>query len=600
MEHVTEGSWESLPVPLHPQVLGALRELGFPYMTPVQSATIPLFMRNKDVAAEAVTGSGKTLAFVIPILEILLRREEKLKKSQVGAIIITPTRELAIQIDEVLSHFTKHFPEFSQILWIGGRNPGEDVERFKQQGGNIIVATPGRLEDMFRRKAEGLHLASCVRSLDVLVLDEADRLLDMGFEASINTILEFLPKQRRTGLFSATQTQEVENLVRAGLRNPVRVSVKEKGVAASSAQKTPFRLENYYMVCKADEKFNQLVHFLRNHKQEKHLVFFSTCACVEYYGKALEALVKGVKIMCIHGKMKYKRNKIFMEFRKLQTGILVCTDVMARGIDIPEVNWVLQYDPPSNASAFVHRCGRTARIGHGGSALVFLLPMEESYINFLAINQKCPLQEMKLQRNTADLLPKLKSMALADRAVFEKGMKAFVSYVQAYAKHECNLIFRLKDLDFASLARGFALLRMPKMPELRGKQFPDFVPVDVNTDMIPFKDKIREKQRQKLLEQQRREKTENEGRRKFIKNKAWSKQKAKKEKKKKMNEKRKREEGSDIEDEDVEELLNDTRLLKKLKKGKITEEEFEKGLLTTGKRTIKTADLGISDLEDDC
>uniref|UniRef100_G1QM74 ATP-dependent RNA helicase n=1 Tax=Nomascus leucogenys TaxID=61853 RepID=G1QM74_NOMLE len=589
MEHVTEGSWESLPVPLHPQVLGALRELGFPYMTPVQSATIPLFMRNKDVAAEAVTGSGKTLAFVIPILEILLRREEKLKKSQVRT---TKVIYFHLVIREL-------FSSCSQILWIGGRNPGEDVERFKQQGGNIIVATPGRLEDMFRRKAEGLDLASCVRSLDVLVLDEADRLLDMGFEASINTILEFLPKQRRTGLFSATQTQEVENLVRAGLRNPVRVSVKEKGVAASSAQKTPSRLENYYMVCKADEKFNQLVHFLRNHKQEKHLVFFSTCACVEYYGKALEALVKGVKIMCIHGKMKYKRNKIFMEFRKLQSGILVCTDVMARGIDIPEVNWVLQYDPPSNASAFVHRCGRTARIGHGGSALVFLLPMEESYINFLAINQKCPLQEMKLQRNTADLLPKLKSMALADRAVFEKGMKAFVSYVQAYAKHECNLIFRLKDLDFASLARGFALLRMPKMPELRGKQFPDFVPVDVNTDTIPFKDKIREKQRQKLLEQQRREKTENEGRRKFIKNKAWSKQKAKKEKKKKMNEKRKREEGSDIEDEDMEELLNDTRLLKKLKKGKITEEEFEKGLLTTGKRTIKTADLGISDLEDD-
>ncbi|XP_019805790.1 ATP-dependent RNA helicase DDX55 isoform X4 [Tursiops truncatus] len=550
MEHVTEGSWESLPVPLHPRVLGVLRELGFPYMTPVQSATIPLFMKNKDVAAEAVTGSGKTLAFIIPILEILLRREEKLKKSQVGAIIITPTRELAVQIDEVLSHFTKPFPQFSQILWIGGRNPGEDVARFKEHG--------------------------------------------------INTILEFLPKQRRTGLFSATQTQEVENLVRAGLRNPVRISVKEKGAAASSTQKTPSRLENYYMVCKADEKFNQLVHFLRNHKQEKHLVFFSTCACVEYYGKALEALVKGVKVMCIHGKMKYKRNKIFTEFRKLQSGILVCTDVMARGIDIPEVNWVLQYDPPSNASAFVHRCGRTARIGHGGSALVFLLPMEESYVSFLAINQKCPLQEMKVQKNTVDLLPKLKSMALADRAVFEKGMKAFVSFVQAYAKHECNLIFRLKDLDFASLARGFGLLRMPKMPELRGKQFPDFVPVDVSTDTIPFKDKIREKQRQKLLEQQRKEKTENEGRRKFIKNKAWSKQKAKKEKKKKRSEKRKREEGSDIEDEDMEELLNDTRLLKKFKKGKITEEELEKGLLTSGTGSVKTADLGISDLEDDC
>lgn len=599
MEHVTEGAWESLQVPLHPLVLGALRELGFLHMTPVQSATIPLFMRNKDVAAEAVTGSGKTLAFVIPILEILLRREEKLKKNQVGAIVITPTRELAIQIDEVLSHFTKHFPQFSQILWIGGRNPGEDVERFKQHGGNIIVATPGRLEDMFRRKAEGLDLASYVKSLDVLVLDEADRLLDMGFEASINTILEFLPKQRRTGLFSATQTQEVENLVRAGLRNPVRISVKEKGVAASSTQKTPSRLENHYMICKADEKFNQLVHFLRSRQQEKHLVFFSTCACVEYYGKALEALVQRVKILCIHGKMKYKRNKIFMEFRKLQSGILVCTDVMARGIDIPEVNWVLQYDPPSNASAFVHRCGRTARIGHGGSALVFLLPMEEAYINFLAINQKCPLQEMSLQRNTVDLLPKLRAMALADRAVFEKGMKAFVSFVQAYAKHECSLIFRLKDLDFAGLARGFALLRMPRMPELKGKQFPDFVPVDIDTDTIPFKDKIREKQRQKLLEQKRKERTENEGRRKFIKNKAWSKQKAKKERKKKMNAKRKKDEGSDIDDEDMEELLNDTRLLKKFKKGKITEEEFEKGLLTSTKRTVRLTESGVSDSEED-
>ncbi|XP_073169499.1 ATP-dependent RNA helicase DDX55 isoform X3 [Lepidochelys kempii] len=551
MEGVTEGRWECLPVTLSPGVLRTLRELGFPHMTPVQSATIPLFMNNKDVAAEAVTGSGKTLAFVIPILEILLRREEKLKKMQVGAIVITPTRELAVQIDEVLLHFTKHFPQFSQILLIGGRNPIEDIEKFKEHGGNIIIATPGRLEDLFRRKADGLDLASCVKSLDVLVLDEADRLLDMGFEASLNTILDFLPKQRRTGLFSATQTQEVENLVRAGLRNPVRISVKEKGVAASSTQKTPTRLENYYMICKADEKFNQLVHFLRRHKQEKHLVFFS--------------------------------------------GILVCTDVMARGIDIPEVNWVLQYDPPSSASAFVHRCGRTARIGHLGSALVFLLPMEESYVNFLSINQKCPMQEMKPLKNVVDVLPKLKSLALADRAMFEKGMKAFVSCVQAYAKHECNLIFRIKDLDFASFARGFALLRMPKMPELKGKCFSDFVPVSIDTDSIPFKDKNREKQRQKLLEQQRKERQENEGKRKFIRNKAWSKQKAKKEKKKKITTKRRRDEGSDIEDEEMEELLNDTRLLKRLKKGKISEEEFEKRLLSSERKVKAVVDSESED-----
>uniref|UniRef100_A0A8C3TBL4 ATP-dependent RNA helicase n=1 Tax=Chelydra serpentina TaxID=8475 RepID=A0A8C3TBL4_CHESE len=582
-----------VPLPSHPGAL--LSPPFFLGQVPISSATIPLFMNNKDVAAEAVTGSGKTLAFVIPILEILLRREEKLKKMQVGAIVITPTRELAVQIDEVLSHFTKHFPQFSQILLIGGRNPIQDIEKFKEHGGNIIIATPGRLENMFRRKADGLDLASCVKSLDVLVLDEADRLLDMGFEASLNTILDFLPKQRRTGLFSATQTQEVENLVRAGLRNPVRISVKEKGVAASNTQKTPTRLENYYMICKADEKFNQLVHFLRQHKQEKHLVFFSTCAGVEYYGKALESLVKNVKIMCIHGKMKHKRNRIFTEFRKLPSGILVCTDVMARGIDIPEVNWVLQYDPPSSASAFVHRCGRTARIGHLGSALVFLLPMEESYVNFLSINQKCPMQEMKPLKNVVDVLPKLKSLAVADRAVFEKGMKAFVSCVKAYAKHECNLIFRIKDLDFASFARGFALLRMPKMPELKGKYFSDFVPVSIDTDSIPFKDKNREKQRQKLLEQQRKERQENEGKRKFIRNKAWSKQKAKKEKKKKMTTKRKREEGSDIEDEEMAELLNDTRLLKRLKKGKISEEEFEKRLMNSERQVKAVVDSKTED-----
>uniref|UniRef100_A0A4W3J2D5 ATP-dependent RNA helicase n=1 Tax=Callorhinchus milii TaxID=7868 RepID=A0A4W3J2D5_CALMI len=537
-----DGRWESLAAGLSEGVTRALGELGFTHMTPVQSATIPLFMSNKDVAAEAVTGSGKTLAFVIPILEILLRREEKLKKHQVGALVITPTRELAIQIDGVMRHFTSHYPQFSQMLFIGGNNPIEDVEKFIKFGGNIVVGTPGRLEDMFRRKADGLDLTSCVKTLDVLVLDEADRLLDMGFQISLNTILGNLPKQRRTGLFSATQTQEVEKLVRAGLRNPVRITVKEKGVAASNTQKTPTRLNNYYMICRPEEKFNQLVAFLRQHKQQKHLVFFSTCACVEYYGKALDLLVKNVKILCIHGKMKHKRNKIFTEFRQLPSGILVCTDVMARGIDIPEVHWVLQYDPPSNASAFVHRCGRTARIGHGGSALVLLLPMEESYVNFLSINQKCPMEEMSSLREVPDVLPRLRKAALGDRAVFEKGMKAFVSFVQSYAKHECSLIFRTKDLDFAALAKSFALLRLPKMPELKGKHFPDFVPEDVDTNSIPYKDKVREKQRKKLLAEKQLERQQNEGKRTFVRNKPWSKQKDKKDKKRKRVAKRQREE----------------------------------------------------------
>uniref|UniRef100_A0A7N8Y1H2 ATP-dependent RNA helicase n=1 Tax=Mastacembelus armatus TaxID=205130 RepID=A0A7N8Y1H2_9TELE len=566
MDNTTDGTWDSLQVKLNDGILQTLRELKFTHMTPVQSACIPLFMSNKDVAAEAVTWTEGSM----------LRGDSESCFMQVGALVITPTRELALQISEVMQHFIQKFPQFRQILLIGGSNPIEDVEKFKDQGANIVIATPGRLEDMFRRKGDGLDLASSVKSLDVLVLDEADRLLDMGFEASLNTILSFLPKQRRTGLFSATQTQELEKLVRAGLRNPVRITVKEKGVAATVVQKTPSRLSNYYTICRAEDKFNNLVAFLRQHKHEKLLVFFSTCACVEYYGRALETLVKKVTVHCIHGKMKNKRNKIFADFRALKSGILVCTDVMARGIDIPDVNWVLQYDPPSSASAFVHRCGRTARIGNQGNALVFLLPMEESYVNFLSINQKCPLQKMAPVSDVVDVLPKLKALALADRAMFDRGMRAFVSNVQAYAKHECSLIFRIKDLDFASLAHGFALLRLPKMPELRGKKFPDFVETTVDTDKIRYKDKNREKQRQKMLVELKEKNQTSLLKKTLMKNKAWSKQKTKKERRKKTAAKRRHDEGSDVDDEDTEELLNDTRLLKKLKKGQISEDDFEK------------------------
>uniref|UniRef100_A0AAX7UY32 ATP-dependent RNA helicase n=1 Tax=Astatotilapia calliptera TaxID=8154 RepID=A0AAX7UY32_ASTCA len=556
MDNTTDGTWDRLPVKLNEKILQTLDELKFTHMTPVQSACIPLFMSNKDVAAEAVTGSGKTLAFVIPIIELLLKREEKLKKMQVGALVITPTRELAVQISEVMEQFIEKFPQFKQILLIGGSNPAEDVEKFKDKGANIVIATPGRLEDMFRRKSDGLDLASSVKSLDVLVLDEADRLLDMGFEASLNTILGYLPKQRRTGLFSATQTQELEKLVRAGLRNPVRITVKEKGLApAATAQKTPSRLSNYYTICRAEDKFNNLVAFLRQHKHEKLLVFFSTCACVEYYGRALETLVKKVTIHCIHGKMKHKRNSIFADFRKLK-------------------------------SAFVHRCGRTARIGNYGNALVFLLPMEETYVNFLSINQKCPLQRMSPIKDVVDVLPKVKAMALEDRAMFERGMKAFVSYVQAYAKHECSLIFRTKDLDFGCLAHGFALLRLPRMPELRDKKFPDFIETTVDTDTIRYKDKNREKQRQKALAELK-DKTPFP-KKNFIKNKAWSKQKGKKERRQKMAAKRKHNEDSDVDDEDLKELLDDTRLLKKLKKGQISEEDFEQQITSGAKSKHKT------------
>ncbi|KAL5006701.1 hypothetical protein ScPMuIL_015507 [Solemya velum] len=454
MDAPNVGSWESLGVSLSRTTLDSLQQLNFEQAMPVQTACIPLFLKNKDVAAEAVTGSGKTLAFIIPIIEILKKRARNdcmLRKHDVGAIILTPTRELATQIFGVLNHFLKLSPEFTSISLIGGTNPQHDFQKFKEFGGHIIVATPGRFEAMLEHSRENVNLASNVKTLEVLVLDEADRLLDMGFEASINTILSYLPKQRRTGLFSATQTSEVEKIIRAGLRNPVRITVKENISPDMLAkdQKIPLSLENYYTIVENNEKFNLLVNFLRQHKTEKVLIFFSTCACVDYFSLVLQFFIKKSPVLCIHGKMKQKRNKIFSKFRDLEHGTLVCTDVMARGIDIPEVSWVVQYDPPSSAEFFVHRCGRTARMGSVGKALLFLLPSEESYVDFIKMNQKAPMEELQ------DVLGKL--------------------------------------------ATGFGLLNLPKMHEFKGKIIDNFNPAEIDVEKIPYRDKQREKQRQEKI-----------------------------------------------------------------------------------------------------
>jgi len=571
--------WEHLKVPLSESVKTTLKTLGFETMTPVQAACIPLFLSNKDVAAEAMTGSGKTLAFLIPLLEMLLKKEDSLRKQDVLAIILTPTRELALQIGQVLEEFLKNMPSFTHMLMIGGDNPMHHITCLKEKGAHILVATPGRLEDLFKRTSDGVNLAASVKALEVLILDEADRLLDMGFKTSLNTILSYLPKQRRTGLFSATQTDELEALIRAGMRNPVRCTVKEKVTATGDlVQRTPSLLKNYYTICESDMKFSYLVDFLQKRRDEKHLVFFSTCAQVDYFSEALQQITKSGCVLCIHRK-KDNRNKIFNKFRAVKSGILVCTDVMGRGVDIPEVNWVLQYDPPSSATAFVHRCGRTARIGNTGNALVFLLPAEDSYVNFVEINQKAPLERLDLPPPPVDQGEKLKNMAKKDRAQFEKGTRAFVSFLQSYGKHECSLIFRQKDLDITKLARGYGLLQLPRMPELKGRKFPDFVSEEMDFSQIPFKDKGREKQRLGNVKKAEEAGEDYHSKKKDYvpKTVSWSKQNDKKERKVKRREikeiKRKRKQETN--DEDMADLDKDLRLMKKLKKKKITDEEFD-------------------------
>lgn len=582
--------WEDLSIKWSPKVWEAIKSLNFPTMTPVQSATIPLLLRMKDVAAEAVTGSGKTLAFLIPILEILLRRPERLKKTDIGALILLPTRVLALQINEVLNHLLQKIPEISTLLLIGGNNIEDDISKFKKHGGHIVICTPGRLLDMLTRRQD-INLSLCLKSLEVLILDEADRLLDMKFRESIDVILGYVPRQRRTGLFSATQTKEVQALIRAGLRNPVLVNVTEK-----ATESTPILLSNYYVITKNNGKLATLLSLIEMKRMMKVIIFLPTCACVEYWSEILSKVLANRKILSIHGKMKSKRKNVVESFKNAEEAILLCTDVLARGIDIPEVDWVVQWDPPSNASAFIHRVGRTARQGHLGSAIVLLLESEEAYVNFLERNQRVrlkllsdPSTDKQVQENIATI----RSYLEVDRSLMEKSTRAFVSHVRAYSKHDCSLLLRVKDLHLGSMAATYGLLQLPKMPELKNKDVSDFplLPAfDINT--VPYIDKQKEIVRLEKLKlyketglwpglKPKLHQKPTQSWSKTIQLKADKKQRKMKRKEAKKQQslkteptiKRKR---KGISEEDMAELAKDIAVLKKFKKKKLSNEDYDK------------------------
>jgi len=564
--------------------LKTLDRLNFSSMTPVQAAAIPLFLQRKDVAVEAVTGSGKTLAFLIPILETLYKLQTPLKKHEVGALIISPTRELASQISEVLAEFLADSDSgFTSVLFIGGNKVEKDILKFDEGGCNIVISTPGRFEDLLMGKTVGAthgqnKMVMALKSLEVLILDEADRLLSLGFENALNTILSFCPKQRRTGLFSATQTSEISNLIRAGLRNPAMIVVKDKG-NREKAERTPSNLENFYMICEPKRKFSIMIDFLKSKSGDKLMLFAATCACVDYFSIIVKHFMPKTKIFAIHGKMKSKRQKIFNKFRQSEQGILLCTDVMARGVDIPDVQWVVQMDPPSNAEAFVHRCGRTARQGNKGAAVLLIGPSEETYIDFLAINQKVTLQQIAAPEETPDLLSETRKLLKSDRSIMDKGSRAFVSFIQSYAKHECYVILRIKDLDLGGLATSYGLLKMPKMPEIKRSSIINFADEKMDLNEVAYIDKVREKVRQGKLATYKETGQWPGLENKKKESQSWGKNQEvldkRREKKSKLFEKRKAAEVVVEEPDEEDDFQKDYKMMKRLKKGKISQNDFD-------------------------
>ncbi|CAO2174722.1 unnamed protein product [Urochloa humidicola] len=573
---LTDQKFSEMNPALSAEVVEALHRGGFRRCTPVQAATIPHLLSHKDVAVDAATGSGKTLAFIVPVVEILRRRSSRPKSHEVLAVIVSPTRELSSQIYNVAQPFIATLKGISSMLLVGGLDIKAELKRVEEEGANILVGTPGKLYDIMQRDDASLDY----KNLEILILDEADRLLDMGFQKHVNFILSNLPKLRRTGLFSATQTKAVADLSKAGLRNPIKVDVKTEAKLTSKdagqqelgPSKTPLGLRLEYMICEASKKSSQLVDFLVQNSGKKIMVYFATCACVDYWAVVLPLLnsLKGSPIISYHGKMKQgPREKALASFSALSSGILVCTDVAARGLDIPSVDLIVQYDPPQDPNVFIHRAGRTARYDQEGDAIVFLLPKEDTYVEFLKL-RGVPLTERECPSNTEDVVPQIRSAALEDRNVMEKGLRAFVSFVRAYKEHHCSYIFRWKDLEIGKLAMEYGLLQIPSMPEVKhhSLSLEGFIPVDdIDVTQIKYKDKAREKQRKKALKRKAEEEAQNPK-----PEKKRSREKPEKPKRKKTGKQRQ----SVQTKEDLDELAHEYRLLKKLKRGDIDEDEYEK------------------------
>ena len=533
-------------------------EFSFNNPTEIQILTIPQMLSNKDVLVEATTGSGKTLAFVLPVLEMLTRHNYYCKERP-SVLVISPTRELSVQIASVFDSFISHKHEdkvstdAKSLVVTGGSEVTSDLE--KLSGVNILIGTPGRLEDLNSR------IPDLFKSLEILILDEADRLLDLGFSEILQRILARAPKQKRIGLFSATLKHTLEEEYSfLCLRNPIRISLGES---------VPLLLDNRYIIAEAKEKLSVLLSLLTSDfRDKKVMVFFATCAMVDYFSLLLKKLNIPVNLLGLHGKMvPKKRIALFQKFCSLSSVALFCTDLAARGLDFPDVDVVLQFDAPKDPRSFAHRCGRTARAGRPGAAVTLLLENEEPFI-YLIRNRNMSFIEKQLSSDP--FLSVIDSSLLAnDRELFEKSKLAFVSFVRHYKEHLAKYIFSLDQLDIVGVAKCFHLIQVPKMPELKQRTI-ELEQNYIDCNSIPFTDPVRERARLGKLANQKKE-TKIHFPKNSIKNTvSWSKGKARKEgksifkKSKILNKIRAQQQKSS--DDDDDDLDSDYREYKKSKK----------------------------------
>lgn len=443
-------------LPLSQPTASGLAASHYKTLTDIQKQAVPHALKGSDILGAAKTGSGKTLAFLVPVLENLYRRRWT-ELDGLGALILSPTRELAIQIFEVLRKIGRHHT-FSAGLVIGGKSLQEERERLRRM--NILICTPGRMLQHMDQTA-----AFEIDNLQMLVLDEADRIMDMGFQRDVDAIVDHLPKERQTLLFSATQTKKVSDLARLSLRDPEYVSVHE---TASSA--TPSTLQQNYVVTPLPEKLDTLWSFIRSNLMSKILVFLSSGKQVRFVYEAFRHMQPGIPLLHLHGRQKQTaRLDITNKFSASKNSCLFATDVVARGLDFPAVDWVIQLDCPEDADTYIHRVGRTARYDRDGRAVLFLEPSEEEGMIKRLEQKKVTVEKINVrQKKQQSIKDQLQNMCFKDPELKYLGQKAFVSYVRSVYIQKDKDIFKLSELPLEAFSASLGLPGAPKIRFLKG------------------------------------------------------------------------------------------------------------------------------------
>ncbi|KAK5963191.1 RNA-dependent ATPase HCA4 PWA37_004899 [Arxiozyma heterogenica] len=443
-------------LPISKNVLKGLNQSAFVKMTDIQKEAIPVALKGYDVLGAAKTGSGKTLAFLVPILEKLYR-EKWTEFDGLGALVISPTRELAMQIYEVLTKIGAHM-SFSAGLVIGGKDVKFESERISKI--NILIGTPGRI---LQHMDQAIGLTTS--NLQMLVLDEADRCLDMGFKNTLDAIVSNLPLTRQTLLFSATQPNSLSELARLSLTDYKMVGTLDTVSNGSIGAATPSTLQQSFIEVALPDKLDILFSFIKSHLKSKMIVFLSSSKQVHFVYETFRKMQPGISLLHLHGRQKQTaRTETLDKFSRAQQVCLFATDVVARGIDFPAVDWVVQVDCPEDTDTYIHRVGRSARYGKNGKSLIMLTPQECNV--FLSRLKNKNIEPNKLtikQSKKKSIKSQLQSLLFKDPELKYLAQKAFISYIRSVYIQKDKEVFRFDELPTEEFAHSLGLPGAPKI-----------------------------------------------------------------------------------------------------------------------------------------